>query len=173
MLITDAYQSQMREMHVQREDFGKRGSQWAVIAMAMCGKHETTDVLDYGCGKGELNLHLPFSVKCYDPGVPKHAKPAEPADIVLCTDVLEHIEPECLDDVLKDLRRVTKKEAFLVIALTKAKKILPDGRNAHLIIESPEWWEDQIKTAGFEVISSDCAPLDDATPQGAWIARVK
>ena len=35
MLITDAYQSQMREMHVQREDFGKRGSQWAVIAMAI------------------------------------------------------------------------------------------------------------------------------------------
>jgi len=33
---------------------------------------------------------------------------------------------------------------FFRIACYHAKKHLPDGRNAHLIVESPEWWRDKI-----------------------------
>jgi 2-polyprenyl-3-methyl-5-hydroxy-6-metoxy-1,4-benzoquinol methylase len=64
----------------------------------------------------------------------------EPHDIVACTDVLEHIEPDCLDDVLKDIRRCTKKVAFLLIATRPAIKVLADGRNAHLIQQPYTWW---------------------------------
>jgi hypothetical protein len=55
-------------------------------------------------------------------------------------DVLEHIEPDCLDDVLDDLKRVTKGIGFFTVACGPAAKVLPDGRNAHLIQEPPEWW---------------------------------
>ena len=57
-----------------------------------------------------------------------------------CTDVLEHIEPECLEHVLDDLQRLTRKVAFLNIATRPAKKILADGRNAHLIQQQLPFW---------------------------------
>ncbi len=143
-LITDDYRDQMRQMHVHREDFGKASSKWAPMVFELCDKFDTTDVLDYGCGKGELNLHLPFSVRCYDPGIPKYSHPPAPADIVVCTDVLEHIEPDLLDDVLRHLAASTKKALVLCICCRKAVKTLPDGRNAHLIIQQPLWWQEQL-----------------------------
>jgi S-adenosylmethionine:diacylglycerol 3-amino-3-carboxypropyl transferase len=79
-------------------------------------------------------------------------KPPEPHDIVVCTDVLEHIEPDCLDDVLADIRRCTKKAALLVVATRPAMKTLSDGRNAHLIQEDFKWWEPHIEKAGFRVL---------------------
>jgi hypothetical protein len=60
--------------------------------------------------------------------------------MVACIDVLEHIEPDCLDDVLDHLKHLTGKIGFFTVSCIPAKKTLPDGRNAHLIQESPEWW---------------------------------
>jgi hypothetical protein len=37
------------------------------------------------------------------------------------------------------------KNAFLIIATSPAKKFLPDGRNAHLIVETPGWWKERIE----------------------------
>jgi len=104
----------------------------------------TRDILDYGCGQRTLEQALGFPIRNYDPAIPGLDTPPEPADLVVCTDVLEHIEPECLDDVLDDLRRVTRKVGFFVIANRPAKKILPDGRNAHLIQEGIDWWRPRI-----------------------------
>jgi len=53
---------------------------------------------------------------------------------------MEHVEPEYLDSVFDDLQRVTRKVGFFAIHTGKAIAILPDGRNAHLIQESPDWW---------------------------------
>ena len=76
----------------------------------------------------------------YDPAIPGKDAPPGPADLVVCTDVLEHVEPEHLDAVLDDLQRLAKKSLFLLIATRPASKALPDGRNAHLTIEPPKWW---------------------------------
>ena len=38
------------------------------------------------------------------------------------------------------------KSAFLLIASYPAKKSLPDGRNAHLIIERFDWWRTKLET---------------------------
>lgn len=61
-------------------------------------------------------------------------------DLVVCSDVLEHIEPECIVSVLHDLQSLTKKVLFIDVAMRPAKKVLADGRNAHLIQESGAWW---------------------------------
>jgi hypothetical protein len=66
---------------------------------------------------------------------------------VVCTDVLEHIEPELLDFVLDDLRRVTRKVGFFVIHTGASTKTLADGRNTHLIQQPREWWH--LKLARF------------------------
>jgi hypothetical protein len=38
----------------------------------------------------------------------------------------------------------TKRVAYLVISTRKAVKQLEDGRNAHLIVETPEYWYNKI-----------------------------
>ncbi|HKV00429.1 MAG TPA: hypothetical protein VJR58_34330 [Vineibacter sp.] len=65
--------------------------------------------------------------------------------------MLEHVEPECLDDVLAELRRVTQEVGLFVVHLTAARKTLPDGRNAHLIQQPADWWSDRIMAAGFAI----------------------
>ena len=104
-----------------------------------------THLLDYGCGANvNLSKHIKIknkiSYQAYDPGVPRFSKPAFPAQLVCCIDVLEHIEPDCLDDVLDDLCRVTEAVGFFTVYTGPAQKVLSDGRNAHLIQQPAEWW---------------------------------
>ena len=98
------------------------------------------DVLDYGCGRRTLEKQLGFAIRNYDPCIPGLDEPAPPADVVVCTDVLEHIEPELLDNVLDDLQRVTIGVGVFTVHTGAAGKVLLDGRNAHLIQQPPSWW---------------------------------
>ena len=69
----------------------------------------------------------------------------EPEDYLLCVDVLEHIEPQLIDNVIEHLVSKFNKKALLSISLVESKTILPDGNNAHLIIEPYSWWIEKIK----------------------------
>jgi len=140
MLITEEYRKLNEQMHTEKKAYGTSGVKLAGYVKNVADKLGTTDILDYGCGKGTLAANLPFDIHQYDPCVPEHARTPEPADIVICSDVLEHIEPDCLLDVLDDLYRVTKQSILLVIHHGPAKKHLPDGRNAHLIQEDEQFW---------------------------------
>jgi len=101
-------------------------------------------LLDYGCGQLSLGKHLkanhPLKYQAYDPGVEKYSTPPVPAEMVACIDVLEHIEPDCLEAVLDDLKRLTEGILFATVATGPARKTLSDGRNAHLIQEPMSWW---------------------------------
>jgi hypothetical protein len=140
VLISPQYRQQNKELHKDDPAYGFSGRKYAARVYALCERIGTLDVLDYGCGKRTLEKALGFSIKNYDPCIDGCDAPPGAADVVACVDVLEHIEPECLDAVLDDLRRVTRKLAILTIANRPAKKTLPDGRNAHLIQEGPAWW---------------------------------
>jgi hypothetical protein len=110
--------------------------------------HKSTgagSVLDYGCGKGGLGRAIPFGICEYDPAIAGKESSPKPADLVVCTDVLEHIEPECLVYVLADLRRVTRKIGYFVIHTGPAQKHLADGRNAHLIQRDRMWWKKKLR----------------------------
>lgn len=110
---------------------------------------EIDHLLDYGCGSN-LSLRETFkpnrkvTYQAYDPGVPEYAGEPMPAELVTCIDVLEHIEPECLDDVLDHLESLVELVFFCSIHTGPAGKVLDDGRNAHLIQKSMEWWLPQI-----------------------------
>ena len=138
--ISDEYRGLNQQLHADKKEYGTSGSKWALQIMEMCKTLETRDVLDYGCGKSTLANNLPFSIRQYDPAIPKYSERPSPADLVVCTDVLEHIEPEFLDAVFDDLQRLTRKMGYFVIATGPANKTLADGRNAHLIQEGPRWW---------------------------------
>lgn len=103
-------------------------------------------LLDYGCGKQSLKFSLPeLNVIGYDPAIEGLDTAPEPSELVVCTDVLEHIEPELIDDVLNDISRLTIRNAFLVISTRPANKTLPDGRNAHLIQKPISWWAEKLE----------------------------
>ena len=145
MLISDAYREQIRLLHQLQEGWGESNQLAIVKQIQFAILLGTKDVLDYGCGKGQLAHYFPWPIKEYDPGIPGKENGNVPAYFVICHDVLEHIEPEYLEEVLKDLHRCTKQVLFVTIALAPAEAILPDGRNAHLIIQPMEWWETRLK----------------------------
>lgn len=148
MLASPEYIEQNRQLHEERDDYGVSGQRWAGEIKRVYEARGFSSLLDYGAGKQTLAAALQgagITVKGYDPAVPEIAARPSPADFVVCTDVLEHIEPDCLDDVLADIAGLAEKLAFLEIACFPAKKFLPDGRNAHLIVEPPKWWLERLR----------------------------
>lgn len=160
MLITDEYKKQNESLHESNPAYGTSGHRWAYVVDALAGSMGLipVDLLDYGAGKGTMakNITKPYKVHQYDPCIPGMDEPPDPAVMVTCTDVLEHIEPDCLDAVLDDLQRVTKHIGFFTISTKPAKKKLPDGRNAHLIQEPLSWWMPKL-TERFNVIFCQAA----------------
>ena len=88
-------------------------------------------------------LGIEIDYRPYDPAYPEYGAP-QPADLVTCIDVLEHVEPECLDAVLKELTRITVRLGFFTVHTGPAMKFLSDGRNAHLIQWPLNWWVDRL-----------------------------
>ena len=76
----------------------------------------------------------------YDPALSEWSADPSPEDYLICTDVLEHIEPQLIDNVIDHLISKFRKKAFLAIDMKESKKSLPSGRNAHLIIEDLHYW---------------------------------
>ncbi len=140
MLITPEYQALQSQFHLARPDYGISGSKYVEPVLSFAEKLQTRDILDYGCGKATLQKGIPFPIQNYDPCNAEYERRPTPATIVVCTDVLEHIEIDCLKAVLDDIRELTKQLLFVNVACRPAKKFLPDGRNAHLIQENPNWW---------------------------------
>jgi hypothetical protein len=126
--ITADYAELNRKLHDENEGYGSGSWRHAQKVMDLRNDTNSVTVLDYGCGKGALKVALgnPEWMREYDPAVPgKDAKP-EMADLVICTDVLEHIEPDLLDNVLTHIARLTANAALLIIATRPAGKLLPD-----------------------------------------------
>ena len=123
-------------------------------------------LLDYGCGKAipyskkeckSIGLKKPVQELCnldsfdlYDPAYPKYNKLTKKKyDIVVCTDVMEHIAEQDIDWVLKDILSHSKKTVFLNIscqpALKHFKKGKFKGQNVHVSVFHGTWWSDKVK----------------------------
>lgn len=153
--ISAEYRDLVSRMHAERRGFGSYSARHADLVTQWMRELGTGDVLDYGCGKGALVMAL--SCRGYDPCVEQFSAPPEPADLVVCTDVLEHIEPERLDSVLEHIASLARMAALFIIATRPAKKVLPDGRNAHLIVMNAGEWQRALRARwdDTQVICSD------------------
>lgn len=150
MLYTKEYKDQLKQKHKGQTWGGGVASKANIIAAHATGLG-VTNMLDYGCGAGVFKKSIDsdrfksrFKVSEYDPGIEGKDELPETHDYVVCVDVLEHIEPECLDDVLAHLALLMRVGGYFLISTVPAFQDLPDGRNAHLIIEPAEWWEKKL-----------------------------
>src|SRR5262245_14260292 len=110
-LISEEYRTMQQKLH-ENPDYGVASVQYAPLVADIVRKVGGTELLDYGAGKGRLGqtlgakFGLQLRIHHYDPAVPAWSAPPQPCGFVACIDVLEHIEPELLDNVLDDLKRV-------------------------------------------------------------------
>ncbi len=176
-LISAAYENEQRILHAAPRGYGARGRKWATTVAALVHEHGASSVLDYGAGQGSLAIALkplvpPFvRIDQYDPAVTNAERLPMFADIVNCTDVLEHVEPDKLPCVLSHLHMLARKAVWLVVSTHETAKTLSDGRNAHLTIQPAEWWRETVTAAGFTVHS---APVEARQkPEKEWMAVLK
>lgn len=93
-------------------------------------------------------LGSPPFVKMYDPGIEELSEyPDFPAEMVVCSDVLEHIPAQDIPWFLDELFKLTTKVLHVTIHLGPAVTFLPDGRNAHVTVRPRDWWRQHIEDA--------------------------
>lgn len=162
MLISEQYVEQNKSLHGVG-NFGISGYKWAPTVGWIIHHHQIQHVLDYGAGqqtlKNALKSRFQVRIDCYDPAIPELAMPPSSAELLTCTDVLEHIEPENIDNVLDHIRSIATRFVFLVIPTGPAAKTLSDGRNAHLIQKPVQWWLPKLLER-FDLISLNNASGD-------------
>ncbi len=151
-LVTKAYADTLSNLHVSNKGWGDSVMKYSAgDVQGMLNSHPyIRTVLDYGCGKGGLKIalastHPHVTVTEYDPGIPgKDVMPEGRFDLVFSCDVLEHVEPEMLIEVLCTLGKKTKVVLYNNIACYSANATFGEGpyagKDIHLIIKEPDWW---------------------------------
>ena len=129
----------------------------------------STELLDYGAGKGRLgcrrcshHMQRPLTIHHYDPAVPRWSAPPAPCAFVACIDVLEHIEPDLLDNVLDDLKRVTAGAGVFTVHTSAAVKVLLGWPQRSSDPATAKWWLPRLLER-FELVTFN------RLPQGFWV----
>lgn len=171
-MISESLKNAYADIHANTP-FGKR-SKIPKDLKKFIEKTKPKSICDFGCGKGNLIETLRENYKDillagYDPANEKFDNPIDNKffDLLISTDVLEHVEPEYIDETLSFLSTKSK-YIYHKIALSPAKLILPDGRNAHLIQESSEWWRRKFVYLGYNIIEEDYREFEKFPKQRRW-----
>lgn len=125
-------------------------------------KHPTiVSVLDFGCGTGMLGNYVRQHVTrdlCwyeYDPSVPgKDTIPTQDLfDLIITVDVMEHVEPQSVQETLQWIAEHSTRQ-FHHIDCNDTNHVLPDGRDVHLTIHAPSWWQSELDRQGWKIMYS-------------------
>jgi len=128
-------------------------------------------LIDYGCGTGRALIHfrdwglevtgVDIAANCMEAWLPfvracLWELPPVSSDWAYCTDVMEHIPENRVDDVLHGIRSRTAKGAFFQIAMRPdASGPLIIGEQLHLTIKPIEWWKRRLEKHWPEVHMED------------------
>lgn len=122
------------------------------------------NILDYGCGNGVLlkllrHKYPEINIDGYDPAIKEFSViPQNHYDMIINTDVLEHIPKSDIGDVVNHIKSLSN-NVFFCLHHGKAWTILPNGENAHTTIEPKEWYHNLMKKY-FDII----IPLNARNP---------
>ena len=147
---------------------GKKVCEMAALIQRVALINNCKSVLDYGGGKGfqytdkvifididtgktYKGLHNLLGAETafvFDPSSSNLKNKPDPEDLVICTDVLEHIYENDLPWVLHEIFSSAKKTVFLTIACYLDRKKLPNGLPCHITVKEPNWWHGLVKGIG-------------------------
>lgn len=129
---------------------------------ALMTRHWAQTAIDIGCGRGDqykkpylLQKHWGLrEVTLYDPAFAEHSQLPDRDkrfDAVLCSDVLEHIPEEELDQFIGELFKRAEKFVWASVCCRKAKKRFEDGTNMHVTVRPIHWWLSRFTAIGHAV----------------------
>jgi SAM-dependent methyltransferase len=127
-------------------------------------------VIDFGCGTGRgaqaLKAHglkvtgVDFAANCLDPEVDIEFVQADLTKIIpvnsrygYCTDVMEHLPPEQVGDVIKNILNSSTLVFFQISCVEDTMGYLV-GAPLHLTIQDHDWWKQKIESCGGKVLWS-------------------
>lgn len=141
-LISQRLVSQYAELHATKA-YGASGSEFSLQLQVCFLDLKPRKVLEYGCGQSKLNEILSSEGTewiRYDPAIPEHSTlSVNRADLVINTDVMEHIPAEDINEVLGHIKSLSN-NVFFNISTRPANQKLPNGENAHCTVWSDEKW---------------------------------
>jgi len=173
-LISPAYLDEQRTLHTAPRGYGQRGYKWADHVRALAVTHQCGSILDYGCGAGSLAERLRenpgeaiIRIAEYDPAIPGKSLLPAFADMVVCTDVMEHVECDRIPAVIAHLGSLTRKVLFIVVSLVPTAKALSNGEQAHISLHESAWWRDAFGRE-FDVVEELTIK-----PEKQWVAVLR
>ena len=143
-IISDNYLKEQKRLH-DIYNYGTASIAHAPNIKKLFEQNKFKSISDFGAGKKNLEKELNrlgcknFEYFPYDPVFPEYGQPVL-SDLVCCIDVMEHIEEPYLDNVLNEIKKITKKICYFSISTVPAKKNLSDGSNAHILQKPARWW---------------------------------
>lgn len=140
--VPRALRNQYRVLH-DNKTYGDTAGRHEERVKLLLGELNAEDVIDYGAGRAVLKdtVERMCTYIPYDPAIDAYQDlPEEPADVVLCIDVMEHVLQPLVEATLMQIRNLTKRRALFVISCREARHRLPDGRNCHATVRLPKWW---------------------------------
>lgn len=176
MNITDEYRQELLKLH-NNPVFGDLKSIPQEVRF-LIENQQIKSILDFGCGKGKLVCELKkkypnLQVYGYDPAQEQFSNMPSTVDMIISFDVLEHIEPEYIDKTIDLLHNKCTKILHLLIACHPAKRFLGNGKNAHLIIETPEWWKKKFVREGWKIENENIISYTANPKKGGPIQVIK
>ena len=129
MPITPEYRKLNQQLHEDHLDYGVASLMLTDQVFEIAQALGVSELLDYGAGEGRLAVALlgKQNVVNYEPAIEKYALEPAPKEFVVSIDVLEHIEPECLDAVLDHMAKLAQKAIYLTVTAVAANKELAEG----------------------------------------------
>lgn len=155
----NVYEILYRESDYDDLERSDNARKWEIISK-LISDIEFNNMVDLGCGRGYyLNkllemekevLGVELSAICCEKylGELPHvcssiddfcAEKNRTFDLVLCMDVMEHIDPGKIDDMIEGIRSLSGTAIF---GVANHKDVML-GFDLHLTIEGPNWWEDK------------------------------
>jgi hypothetical protein len=147
---SDPWLRRHQETHTQHAVFGTHAHPYLLdvvtrlaTAIGATGD-ERPSLLDYGCGKGVFLRAMAATglfrfVRGFDPAIAAFkARPAQSYDMVICLDVLDQLEPEFVEPLIRDVAQFAGQVALFDVITVQTPEL------AHLNPRSPAAWQEII-----------------------------
>ena len=140
---------QYKKLYSQNRRYGRSGVRYLDVILPWIKHLEPESILDYGCGYSELldriKSRYKVSIFKYDPAISKYSKmPSEHVDMVICTDVLEHLYRNDIYKTISFIKKISECAIFSISCRLAYIK-LPDGTNCHKTVKPKSWWMNRLK----------------------------